>query len=152
MGKRSNNPNAKRMYQLRLDPTDVNEKAMIDFLDNQSKWQTTVSYLIKQQMAKFGNGDAFMSMTDVEPVEKVDTTSHNAETTSAQSSSNVTAQSVSEQPKPQSSVAPSSVQPTPTAPQSVSGFPAGFGGNASSQNVDPDLKQNNNSFRDLMNM
>lgn len=152
MGKRSNNPNAKRMYQLRLDPTNANEKAMIDFLDNQSKWQTTVSYLIKQQMTKFGNGDAFMTMTNVEPVEKVDATSHNAEATSAQSSSNAPAQSVSEQPKPQSSVAPSSVQPTPVTPQSASGFPAGFGGNASSQNADPDLKQNNNSFRDLMNM
>lgn len=154
MPRRSTNPNSPRMFQLRLDPTNPTEKEMIEFLDNQSRWQNTMTFLIRNQMQASGNGDVFTALamgaaptTPVapapnaeKPVAKSVPQSSASQPTQTSEANSVAAPTPSPAPKSQPSQAPQ---------QPVENFNP-FAGNNNSSSAGADLKTNNDSFRDLM--
>lgn len=142
MARRSTNPNAKRMYQLRLDPKNPHDKELIEFLDNQNRWQMTMDYLLSSQIRDYGTDDVFVGLTQQGAVKPVTKTVNNDAPKSVASSS---------VEQPTASVVPSSAQSsTPVSqPQSSVSFPNSFTPQTN-QNSGQNLKQNNDAFRDLM--
>lgn len=142
MARRSTNPNAKRMYQLRLDPKKPHDKELIEFLDNQNRWQMTMDYLLSSQIRDYGTDDVFVGLTQQGAVKPVTKTVNNDAPKSVASSS---------VEQPTASVVPSSAQSsTPVSqPQSSVSFPNSFTPQTN-QNSGQNLKQNNDAFRDLM--
>lgn len=144
MPRRSTNPNAKRMYQLRLDPKNPHDKELIEFLDNQNRWQMTMDYLLSSQIRDYGTADVFVGLTQ-QGVTKPATKSVTNDAPKSVASSSVEQSTVSVTPSSAQSVAPVQ-QPQP---QSSVSFPNSFTPQ-SNQNGGQNLKQNNDAFRDLM--
>lgn len=154
MSRRSTNPNSPRMFQLRLDPTNPTEKEMIEFLDNQSRWQNTMTFLIRNQMQASGNGDVFTALamgtapvTPVAPAPKAEKpVAKSVPQSSASQPTQTSEASLVASPTP--NPAPQA-QPSQAPQQPVENFNP-FAGNNNGSSTGADLKTNNDSFRDLM--
>lgn len=155
MTRRAKDPNAKRMFQLRLDPNNPNEKALIQFLDGQARWQSTLTFLMQNHINQYGSGDAFVALASGQAPVAQPTQSGAVEPqpkAQPKLSQEINEPKVEQpvQPEPQS--APTAA-PKP-APQSSFAQPQPdmnpFDSGNSSTTTSANLKANNDSFRDLM--
>lgn len=155
MPRRSTNPNSPRMFQLRLDPTNPTEKEMIEFFDNQSRWQNTMTFLIRNQMQASGTDDVFtalaMGATPVTPVASAPKAEKPVAKPVPQSSASQPVQTseASSVAAPTPSPAPQA-QPSQAPQQPVENFNPFAGNSNNGSNAGANLKANNDSFRDLM--
>lgn len=146
MTRRAKDPNAKRMFQLRLDPNDANEQALIQFLDGQARWQSTLTFLMKNHINQYGTGDVFVALASGQaPV------APSQATPKPQAKPTPVEPKVEQpvEPKPQPMAAP---KPEPQQPQSNFAPQPDMNpfDNNSGSTAQADLKANNDSFRDLM--
>lgn len=149
MTRRAKDPNAKRMFQLRLDPNDPNENALIQFLDGQARWQSTLTFLMKNHINQYGTGDVFVALASGQaPIAQPSVAKPQAKPTVSQPASEPKVEQPV-QPEPQPTATP---KPEPQQPQSNFAPQPDMNpfDNNSGSTSQADLKANNNSFRNLM--
>lgn len=148
MGRRAKNPNAIRMFQMRLDPTNAEDAQLIEFLDSQDRWQSSMKVLMQNQYQQTGSSDVFRAYA----LQSMGQTS-----TPSVPTDKPTQTPVATPAKPVSQPTNSVSKPVEAPVSQVSLSNAGQHPNvnqfANSQTNNPsgaDLKNDNNSFRNLM--